>query len=207
MNTTPNWLNNHGTAGVDADLNKWLWLDLEMTGLDPVEDVIIEAAAIVTDTELNELANWHSVIHQPEEALNKMKQSQWYENDEITGKRELKGSVYDMHASSGVLEAVRNDSQAESEAVEEFVKFIEANFSGAAILAGNSIHQDRRFIRSKWPEVEAKLHYQMIDVTTFKIVMRSLGITDTKDKAHNALDDIRASIEELRKYISHVTTT
>lgn len=190
---------------MDAELKKWLWLDLEMTGLDVEEHRIIEAAAIVTDTNLNELANWHAVIKQGQEELDKMKDAPWFEFNQESGKREKVGTVYDMHVESGVIEAISQFGRDEEEVMDELAKFIETNFEGLAILAGNSIHNDRRFITSQWPDIDKLLHYRMLDVTALKISFASKNIEYKKEKAHNALDDIRASIAELKHYLSHVS--
>lgn len=188
---------------MNVDTSKWLWVDLEMTGLDPMLDRVIEVAAIVTDQEYNELAIWHSFVRQPEEILERMKQSQWYEYDEVSGEREHKGNVYDMHVASGVIDKI-DDGAEEAKARKDLAMFITQHFDGSARLAGNSIHQDRRFFRQQWPETESLLHYRMLDVSSLKMTFAPLGVRYEKDKAHNALDDIRASIDELKFYIAHV---
>lgn len=179
---------------------KLLWADLEMTGLDPLNDRILEVAIIVTDFDFNEIETYESVVHQ-ERALveERMKQSPWYENN--YGERKKVGTVYDMAKASGLIDKIA-DGKLEQTVVKEITDLIERNFKGAAILAGNSIHQDRRFIRQWWPSVDDMLHYRMLDVTSFKIFMHGkYGNEFKKNNEHKALEDIRGSIQELRYYI------
>lgn len=179
---------------------KLLWVDLEMTGLDPLKDRILEVAIIVTDFDFNEAETYESVIFQEETLVEqRMKQSPWYENS--YGKRKKVGTVYDMAKESGLLNKIANGKPEET-VVEEIVDLIKRNFKGTAILAGNSIHQDRRFIRQWWPSVDELLHYRMLDVTSFKIFMHGkYGNEFKKNNMHKALEDIRGSIQELSYYI------
>ena len=161
---------------------KLLWIDLEMTGLDPKKDVILEVAAEVTDLDFKTLASYEAVIKQPEDVLANM--NEW----------SLK-----QHGESGLTEKIRTIGRDESEVVHELVGFIKAQFGDEpAIIAGNSIHNDRLFITSWWPEVDSLLHYRMLDVSSFKILMEAkYNIRYTKKDVHRAFDDIQASIAEL----------
>ncbi len=165
---------------------KLLWVDLEMTGLDPKTDVILEVAAEITDFDFKTLASYEAVIKQPEDRLKTM--NEW---------------SIQQHAASGLTERVKTEGRDENEVVHELVGFISAQFGKEpAILAGNSIHNDRIFIRQWWPEVEELLHYRMLDVTSFKILMQAKdGVEFRKKDVHRAFDDIQASIAELQYYL------
>jgi oligoribonuclease len=180
---------------------KLLWADLEMTGLDPEEDRILEVAIIVTDFDFNEIETYESVVFQDEALVEeRMKQSPWYEN--TYGERKKVGTVYDMAKASGLLEKIAK-GKPEEKVIEEVSALIKRNFEHEAILAGNSIHQDRRFIRKWWPSVDEMLHYRMLDVTSFKIFMQGkYGQEFKKNNEHKALEDIRGSIQELQYYIN-----
>lgn len=170
---------------------KLLWVDLEMTGLDPQTDVILEVAAEVTDFDFKTLASYEAVIKQPQEKLEAM-------NDWCTR----------QHTESGLLDRISREGRDEKEVIHELVGFIQAEFGGEpAVLAGNSIHNDRNFIVAWWPEVESMLHYRMLDVSTLKILMQAkYGVKFEKKEVHRAFDDIQASIAELQHYIKYVTS-
>ncbi len=165
---------------------KLLWIDLEMTGLDSAKDKIIEVACEVTDFDFKTLASYESTIAQSNESLENM--NDWSKA---------------QHKASGLVDRIKNEGRDEKEIVHELVGFIKAQFGREpAILAGNSIHNDRAFIKSHWPEVENLLHYRMLDVTSFKILMQSkYSVNFAKKEVHRAFDDIQASIAELQYYI------
>lgn len=169
---------------------KLLWVDLEMTGLDTDEHVIIEIAAEVTDFNFKTLASYEALISHPDEIL--AKSNEW---------------AAKQHEKSGLLEKIKKSGRPESEVKHEFVGFIKAQFGDEpAILAGNSIHNDRLFIKKWWPEVESLLHYRMLDVTTLKILMQGkYGYEYEKNDAHRAFDDIQASIAELQDYLDQLS--
>jgi oligoribonuclease len=165
-----------------------IWMDLEMTGLDPQVDSIVQVAAIVT-----EIGAWEELevlelpIWQPESRLEVMTPF-----------------VRTMHASSGLLKKVR-ESRASLLDAERALMKLAARWCGPqeGILAGNSIWQDRRFLARYMPAFEGYLHFRQVDVTSFKILMRAwLGerASFPKAKTHTALEDVRASIGELRFY-------
>jgi oligoribonuclease len=172
-----------------------VWMDLEMTGLDPARHVIVEIATIVTDDDLNVVAEGPDlVVHQPPEAL-----------------AGLEDVVRDMHTSSGLLTAIAASTVSLEEAGRATLQFIVEHVPEPRTvpLCGNSIGTDRRFLAIYLPEIEEYLHYRSVDVSTIKELTRrwypgALDAVPRKATAHRALDDIRESIEELRWYREHV---
>jgi len=169
---------------------KLVWMDLEMTGLDPERERIIEIATVVTDGELNVLAEGPElVLHQPESILEAM--------DEWNRKH---------HGDSGLIDRVRASTTTEAEAEADIVAFLKEHVGEReAPLAGNSVHQDRRFIARYMPSLDAYLHYRLVDVSTVKELVARwhpeiYAKRPHKQASHRALDDIRESIEELRYY-------
>ncbi|CAM3161990.1 MULTISPECIES: oligoribonuclease [Vibrio] len=166
-----------------------IWIDLEMTGLDPEAHKIIEIATIVTDSQLNILAEGPVLaIHQPESELDKM--DDWCTN---------------THTGSGLVERIRQSSVTEEQAVAQTIEFLEKWVPrGKSPICGNSIGQDRRFLYKHMPELEEYFHYRYIDVSTLKELTRRWKpeVLDgfSKKGSHLALDDIRESIAELKYY-------
>ncbi len=167
---------------------KLLWIDLEMTGLDPVKDKILEVAAIATDMELNEIATYEAVVKVDEELM----------------KARMVGDFWEKNSKSRDALIAQNQTGQPVEAVEkELLQFIEQNFGKEIYLAGNSIHQDRKFIEHEMPELNKKLHYRMLDVSAWKIYFENaLNKKFIKPENHRALDDINGSIEELKWYLT-----
>jgi oligoribonuclease len=165
---------------------KLLWVDLEMTGLDPDKHVILEVAAEVTDFTFKTLASYEALIKHPEKVLSDM--NEW---------------AAAQHAASGLTERIRTSGRAEDDVKHELIGFVKAQFGGEpAILAGNSIHNDRIFIKRWWPEVDELLHYRMLDVSALKVLMQGkYGIQFEKKDTHRAFDDIQTSIAELQYYL------
>lgn len=166
-----------------------IWIDLEMTGLDVDHDQIIEIATIVTDAELNILAEGPVLaVHQPESVLDGM--DEWNQT---------------QHGGSGLLERVRGSRIDEAEAERQTLRFLEQWVpAGVSPMCGNSICQDRRFLHRAMPELMRYFHYRHIDVSTLKELARrwlpSVVEGTGKNASHLALDDIRDSINELRHY-------
>ncbi len=178
---------------------KLLWMDLEMTGLEPQDDRILEVGIVITDFEFKELDTYEAVIFQEAKVLDRLKKSDWYEYP--GGKRKKVGTVHDMASKNGLIDRVAS-GKSEPKVEAEVAKLIRKHFDELAVLAGSSIHQDRRFIRHWWPEVEKLLHYRMLDVTAYKILMQGkYGVDFNKPDEHRALEDIRGSIQELRYYL------
>ena len=171
------------------------WMDLEMTGLDATTDVIVEIATLITDDDLNIVAEGPDlVVHQPAESLAAM--------DAV---------VVKMHTSSGLLDAIAASTTTLEEAGAATLEFIKAHAPKARTvpLCGNTIGTDRRFLAAYLPEIEEYLHYRSVDVTTIKELARrwypeALGDLPRKATSHRALDDIKESIEELRYWRSKV---
>lgn len=172
-----------------------IWVDLEMTGLDPETHKIIEIASIVTDAQLNILAEGPVIaIHQPEEELAKM--DDWCTN---------------THTNSGLVARVQESKYNEEAAIAETIAFLEQWVpKGVSPICGNSIGQDRRFLYKHMPRLEEYFHYRYVDVSTIKELARRWKpeVLDgfTKAGTHLALDDIRESIAELKYYRQHIFT-
>lgn len=168
---------------------KLLWVDLEMTGLDPGVHRILEIGAFITDFSFAKVpgSEFHAIVYQPDEVL--------AASSEVAKQ---------MDKLNGLQDQVRNEGKPEADVEREFAALIRAHFGDEpAVLAGNSIHQDRRFIREWWPEVEKLLHYRMLDVSSFKVLMHGkYGVEFTKKETHRALDDIQESIDELQDYLT-----
>ena len=170
-------------------MKRILWIDLEMTGLNPETDVVIEAAALVTDAsfELKEMDHYHCVIRQHKEYLDKM--DSW--NTKV-------------HKASGLYDLISLGKTAQ-EAEDALVEFVEKHFKNEpAVIAGNSISQDRSFIKKYFHKLESKLHYRMLDVTAWKLFLESDGAEFPKKNIHRALSDIQESVLEMRHYLQFV---
>lgn len=169
-----------------------IWVDMEMTGLDPDQDSVIEIAVIVTDTNLNTLAEGPVIaIHQSDVTLSAM--DEWNTTH---------------HTRSGLVDRVRASDYDEQRTALETLAFLEQWVpSGSSPMCGNTICQDRRFMARHLPELEAFFHYRNLDVSTLKILMQrwrpELEAGFTKTGTHQALDDIRESINEMRYYREH----
>ena len=168
---------------------KLLWVDLEMTGLDPARDVILEVAAEVTDFDFKTLANYEAIVKQPHEVVvERMQKNIWWKDFPANRDEFIKKTA----------------TGKPSEQVErELVELVEQQFGAEpAVLAGNSIHNDRGFIRQWWPQLDLKLHYRMLDVSAWKVFMQGkYGVQFDKKEVHRAFDDIQASIAELQHYL------
>lgn len=179
----------------DALSEPLVWVDLEMTGLDPERDVILEAAVIVTDGTLDAIVEGPDiVVSQPPAALHRMADV-----------------VREMHARSGLTDAVGSSGTATAAAEAALLRFVTTHVPQprTAPLAGNSVHADRAFLRRYMPALEAHLHYRNVDVSTVKELARRwrpdlLEGAPAKGGSHRALADIRESIAELRYYRSHM---
>ena len=166
-----------------------LWLDLEMTGLDAEKDVILEIAVAATDFNLETLIEGPDlVIHQPETALQNM--NKW---------------VQKTHSASGLLERVASSNIAVQEAEKQVLEFVHDSCEQDFHFAGNSIYQDRSFLKKYMPKLNNKAHYRLIDVSTIKVLVKAWYPNSPenlfkKNKTHRAFDDVRESITELRHF-------
>jgi oligoribonuclease len=168
---------------------KVLWVDLEMTGLDPNKDVILEVAAEITDFDFKTLGSYEArVKHKRELVAERMQLNTWWKD-------------YPENRDEFLQKLDEGLTSAEVE--KQLIEFVHAHFGHEpAILGGNSIHNDRNFIKSWWPQLDLKLHYRMLDVSALKIVMQGkYGLEFEKKEVHRAFDDIQASIAELQYYL------
>ena len=169
--------------------NNLIWIDLEMTSLDTVNDEIIEIATIVTDKELNIIAEGPMIaIHQPQSRLDQM--DEWNQN---------------QHGKSGLIKRVLASQYTLAQAEAETIAFLEKYISaGKSPMCGNSICQDRRFMARQMPLLEEYFHYRNLDVSTLKELVKrwysGKGFEFDKESEHLALADIRDSINELKHY-------
>jgi len=169
-----------------------VWMDMEMSGLDPEREVILEVATLITDARLNLVAEGPAlVVHQPDSVLDAM--DEWNR---------------EHHGASGLTARVRASHLSLAEAETQTLDFVRQHCpERSAPLCGNSIHQDRRFLSRYMPRLDGYLHYRNVDVSTLKELVRRWypeGPTPPEKKhAHLALDDIRESIDELRFYRQH----
>jgi oligoribonuclease len=191
-----------GESGIASDGNALrsvhavlVWMDLEMTGLDPSRHVIVEIATLITDDNLNILAEGPDlVVHADEDALSQM--------DPV---------VVEMHTRSGLLDSIRASTLSLADAGAQTLEFIRAHVSEArrVPLCGNSIGMDRRFLAAYLPEIEEYLHYRSVDVSTVKELVKRWypalnNSRPRKTGSHRALDDIRESVAEMTFYREHV---
>lgn len=178
-------------------MQKLLWLDMEMTGLEVEKERVIEVAAIVTDMNFNELESFETVVKQDKKFLDAM--DEWNR---------------EHHHKSGLAAKVANGMDP-IDVEDRLIEICEKHFpnhhlnkSHRPILAGNSIMQDRLFIDAYFPELSHRLHYRMLDVSSWKIIFGlKYNLFYQKQNQHRALDDIRESMSELKYYLSFLNIT
>lgn len=174
------------------DNNNLIWVDMEMTGLNPDTDCIIEVALVITDSQLNTLAEGPVlVVHQSDAILDGM--DKWNKS---------------THAKSGLIDKIKASQLTEADVEAQMIAFLKQHVpSGASPMCGNSICQDRRFMARSMPQLEAYFHYRNLDVSTLKELVKrwkpDIASGFSKDSKHEALSDIYDSINELKYYRQH----
>lgn len=168
---------------------KLLWVDLEMTGLEPTKDVILEIAAEITDFEFATLEGYEARIRQKHDTVVKRMQANVWWREFPENRDEFLNKL--------------DEGRPIGEVEDELIALVEKHFKGEpAILAGNSIYNDRNFIKQWMPRLDLKLHYRMLDVSAWKVFMQGrYGVKFEKQEVHRAYDDIQASIAELQHYM------
>jgi len=168
---------------------KLLWVDLEMTGLDPQKDLILEVAAEITDFDLKTLATYEACVqHKREQVAERMQKNTWWADFPANRDEFLRN-----------LDKGKPLAQVE----QDLLVLVDKHFgSEPVILAGNSIYSDRAFVKQHMPALDLKMHYRMLDVTAWKLLMQGkYGVKYEKKEVHRAFDDIQASIAELQFYL------
>ena len=174
------------------DANRLIWIDMEMSGLDPEADKVLEIALIITDSRLNTVAEGPvMVVHQPDAVLDRM--DDWNKS---------------THAKSGLIEKVKASTLSEPQVEAQMIAFLAQHVpTGISPMCGNSVHQDRRFLSRHMPALEAYFLYRNLDVSTLKELAKrwkpEIMAGLTKHGKHEALADIQESIEELKYYREH----
>lgn len=170
-----------------------LWIDLEMTGLDPEKDLVLEVAAELTDFNFRSIKSYESLVFQPkEEVIKLMAANSWWQE-------------YPKNRNS-FLDNIKFAKKIEDTQI-DLLELINDLPNSIVYLAGNSIHLDRKFIAKFFPELDSRLHYRMLDVSSFKILFQEkYGKVFEKSNVHRAFDDIQASIAEIRHYLKYIKT-
>jgi len=175
------------------DPNALIWIDMEMSGLNPETDRVLEVAIVITDAQLNIVTEAPVlVVHQPDAVLDAM--DNWNKS---------------THKKSGLIDRVRASTLTEADVEEQMIAFLSQHVpSGVSPICGNSVHQDRRFLVRYLPMLDAYFHYRLIDVSTLKELARrwkpEVLAGMVKHGKHEALADIHESIEELRYYRAQI---
>ena len=169
---------------------KLLWVDLEMTGLDPTKDKILEVAAIATSWDLKPLATYEAVVKVDDNIIQSRMVGEFWEKN-----RESYNSLVSQNQNGKPI----------TEVEQELLTFLDQHFGPEIYLAGNSIHQDRKFIDRELPQVSQRLHYRMLDVSAWKVFFENaLGKKFIKPETHRALSDIEGSLDELKYYLTFI---
>ena len=170
-----------------------LWIDLEMTGLDLAEDRIAEVGVIATDFDFHKIATYQCPVKLDRDFMLARMTGDFWEKFNATRQSLITASTSDQAKSSQVVQ-------------DELIEFVQQYFDTTEpiYIAGNSVHQDRKFIEREWPDFDKLFSYRLLDVSAWKIIFAEHGRKFTKPDSHRAMDDIEGSIEELKYYLKRV---
>lgn len=169
------------------------WVDLEMTGLDPAVDRICEVGVIATDYDFNEIATYQATVKVDPDFM----------------RSRMTGEFWELHKESHDSLIAANESRDAKESADverDLIEFVKRNFdlTQPIYLAGNSVHQDQKFIERAWVQLNGMFNYRQLDVSAWKIIFEHHGVKFTKPEAHRAMSDIEGSMDELKYYLAKV---
>ena len=169
------------------------WVDLEMTGLDPDVDKICEVGVIATDWQFNEIARYEASVKLDRDFMETRMTGEFWRKNQASHDNLIKNSAAPETKTAAQVE-------------KELIEFVNTNFdvSQPIYLAGNSIHQDQKFIEREWVQLNKLFNYRQLDVSAWKIVFENRGVVFNKPEAHRAMSDIEGSMEELKYYLERI---
>ena len=169
------------------------WVDLEMTGLQPDIDKICEVGVIATDWQFNEVARYESAVKVDRDFMETRMSGEFWQKNQASHDNLIKNST-------------SADAKTAAQVEQELIDFVNTNFDTTQpiYLAGNSVHQDQKFIEREWVRLNEMFNYRQLDVSAWKIIFENRGVVFNKPEAHRAMSDIEGSMEELKYYMERI---